>query len=67
MTSRRSRLIEDGARELLQFHGYKVRVLPEDSTSGFPRPISSQPGHLGGDAVHPDHETLSPVLLGADR
>ena len=43
MTSRRSRLIEDGARELLQFHGYKVRVRRLDSTSGFPRPTCRNP------------------------
>lgn len=28
MTSRRGTLIEDGARELLQLHGYSVQVLP---------------------------------------
>ena len=28
MTSRRGTLIEDGARELLQVHGYTVRVIP---------------------------------------
>jgi hypothetical protein len=28
MTSRRGTLVEEGARELLQLHGYSVRVLP---------------------------------------
>ncbi len=49
MTSRRSRLIEDGARELLQFHGYKVRVLPVGFNKRLP------PAHLV--ATRPSGET----------
>ena len=40
MTSRRCSLVEDGARELLRFHGYTVRVLP----AGFDRRLP--PAHL---------------------
>jgi len=40
MTSRRGTLIEDGARELLQVHGYTVRVIP----SGFNKRLP--PAHL---------------------
>ena len=40
MTSRRGTLIEDGARELLQSHGYTVRVIP----SGFNKRLP--PAHL---------------------
>jgi hypothetical protein len=49
MTSRRGRLIEDGARELLQFHGYKVRVLPVGFNKRLP------PAHLV--ATRPSGET----------
>ena len=49
MTSRRGTLIEDGARELLQLHGYSVRVLPP----GFHRRLP--PVHLI--ATHPSGET----------
>jgi len=40
MTSRRGTLIEQGARELLQFHGYTVRVIPFGFNKRFP------PAHL---------------------
>jgi len=40
MTSRRGTVIEEGARELLQMHGYSVRIVP----SGFNR--RSPPAHL---------------------
>jgi hypothetical protein len=40
MTSRRGTLVEDGARELLQFHGYTVRVIPSWFNKRFP------PAHL---------------------
>jgi hypothetical protein len=49
MTSRRGTLIENGARELLQLHGYSVRVLPP----GFHRRLP--PVHLI--ATHPSGET----------
>ena len=40
MTSRRGTLVEDGARELLQLHGYHVRVIPPGFNKNFP------PAHL---------------------
>jgi hypothetical protein len=40
MTSRRGTLIEQGARELLQVHGYVVRVIPTGFNKRFP------PAHL---------------------
>ena len=40
MTSRRGTLVEDGARELLQFHGYTVRIVPPGFNKKFP------PAHL---------------------
>jgi len=40
MTSRRGTLIEQGARELLQVHGYVVRVIPPGFNKRFP------PAHL---------------------
>jgi len=40
MTSRRGTVIEEGAREILQMHGYSVRIIP----SGFDR--RSPPAHL---------------------
>jgi len=40
MTSRRGTVIEEGAREILQMHGYSVRIVP----SGFDR--RAPPGHL---------------------
>ena len=43
MTSRRGTLVEEGARELLQIHGYTARVTRPVSISGSLRPISSQP------------------------
>jgi hypothetical protein len=49
MTSRRGTLVEDGARELLQIHGYRVRVIPPGSNKRFP------PAHLV--ATHPSGET----------
>ncbi|MFA4849412.1 MAG: hypothetical protein WC626_06765 [Methanoregula sp.] len=40
MTSRRSTLIEEGARELLQLHGYTVRIIPPEFNKRYP------PAHL---------------------
>ena len=40
MTSRRGTLVENGARELLQVHGYTVRVIPPGFNKRFP------PAHL---------------------
>ena len=40
MTSRRGTLVEDGARELLQIHGYTVRVVPPGFNKKYP------PAHL---------------------
>ncbi|MCX6697693.1 MAG: hypothetical protein NTV84_09090 [Methanoregula sp.] len=40
MTSRRSTLIEEGARELLQLHGYTVRTIPPEFNKRYP------PAHL---------------------
>lgn len=40
MTSRRGTLIEQGARELLQVHGYIVRIIPPGFNKRFP------PAHL---------------------
>jgi hypothetical protein len=40
MTSRRGTLVEEGARELLQMHGYTVRVVPPGFNKKFP------PAHL---------------------
>jgi hypothetical protein len=40
MTSRRGTLVEEGARELLQVHGYTVRVIPPGFNKRFP------PAHL---------------------
>ncbi|WP_321504644.1 hypothetical protein [uncultured Methanoregula sp.] len=40
MTSRRGTLVEEGARELLQVHGYRVRVIPP----GFDKKLP--PAHL---------------------
>ena len=40
MTSRRGTLVEDGARELLQLHGYTVRVIPPGFNKKYP------PAHL---------------------
>jgi len=36
MTSRRGTLVEDGARELLQVHGYNVRVIPPGFNRQYP-------------------------------
>lgn len=48
MTSRRGTLVEEGAREILQYHGYTVRVLPAIYTKHLP------PAHLV--ASRPDGE-----------
>jgi hypothetical protein len=40
MTSRRGTLVEDGARELLQLHGYAVDVIPPGFNKKYP------PAHL---------------------
>ena len=40
MTSRRGTLVEEGARELLQRHGYTVRVIPPGFNKKYP------PAHL---------------------
>ena len=40
MTSRRGTLVEEGARELLQLHGYTVRVIPPGFHKRYP------PAHL---------------------
>ena len=40
MTSRRGTLVEEGARELLQVHGYRVRVIPPGFNKNLP------PAHL---------------------
>ena len=40
MTSRRGKLIEEGARELLQIHGYTVRTIPPEFNKRYP------PAHL---------------------
>ena len=40
MTSRRGTLIEEGARELLQLHGYMVRIIPPEFNKRYP------PAHL---------------------
>ncbi len=40
MTSRRGTLIEDGARELLRLHGYRVQVIPPGFSKNQP------PAHL---------------------
>ena len=40
MTSRRGTLVEEGARELLQLHGYMVRVVPPGFNKKYP------PAHL---------------------
>lgn len=40
MTSRRGKLIEEGARELLQLHGYTVRTIPPEFNKRYP------PAHL---------------------
>ncbi len=40
MTSRRGTLVEEGARELLQLHGYTVRVIPPGFNKKYP------PAHL---------------------
>jgi len=49
MTSRRGKLIEDGARELLQINGYSVQVIPPGFNKRFP------PAHLV--ATRPSGET----------
>ena len=36
MTSRRGTLIEEGARELLQLHGYTVRIIPPEFNKRYP-------------------------------
>lgn len=45
MTSRRGTLVEDGARELLQFNGYTVRVIPTGYNKRLPPAhlVASQP------------------------
>ena len=64
MTSRRGTLVEEGARELLQMHGYTVRVIPPGFNKKFP------PAHLvatlpiGRDTVHPHPEIVAPALHG---
>ena len=40
MTSRRGTLVEEGARELLQVHGYTVQIIPPGFNKRFP------PAHL---------------------
>ena len=50
MTSRRGTLVEAGARELLQIHGYTVRVIPPGFNKRLP------PVHLI--ATRPSGETL---------
>ncbi len=40
MTSRRGKLVEEGARQLLQVNGYTVRVIPPGYNKGYP------PAHL---------------------
>ena len=49
MTSRRGTLVEEGARELLQLHGYTVDVIPPGFNKKFP------PAHLV--ATRPTGET----------
>ena len=49
MTSRRGTLVEEGARELLQGHGYKVHVVPPGFNKRYP------PAHLV--ATRPSGET----------
>jgi hypothetical protein len=49
MTSRRGTLVEEGARELLQIHGYTVRILPPGFNKRLP------PAHLI--ATRPSGET----------
>ena len=49
MTSRRGTLVEEGARELLRFHGYTVQILPPGFNKRLP------PVHLI--ATHPSGET----------
>lgn len=46
MTSRRGTLVEEGACELLRFHGYTVRVIPPGFNRKYPwaRPGSSASG-----------------------
>lgn len=48
MTSRRGTLIEDGAREFLQLHGYSVRVLPPGFHRRLP-PVHLIATHLSGE------------------
>ena len=45
MTSRRGTLIEEGARELLQLHGYTVRTIPPEFNKRYPPAhlVASQP------------------------
>lgn len=45
MTSRRGKLIEEGARELLQLHGYTVRTIPPEFNKRYPPAhlVASQP------------------------
>lgn len=49
MTSRRGTLVEEGARELLQLHGYTVRIVPPGFNKKYP------PAHLV--AERPEGET----------
>ena len=49
MTSRRGTLVEEGARELLQVHGYSVNVIPSGFNKKYP------PAHLV--ATRPPGET----------
>lgn len=49
MTSRRGTLVEEGAREFLQIHGYTVRVIPPGFNKKYP------PAHLV--AEQPSGET----------
>ena len=49
MTSRRGTLVEEGARELLQVHGYTVDIIPPGFNKKFP------PAHLV--ATRPSGET----------
>ena len=49
MTSRRGTLVEEGARELLQVHGYSVNVIPPGFNKKYP------PAHLV--ATRPPGET----------
>jgi hypothetical protein len=67
MTSRRGTLIEQGARELLQFHRYAVRVIPFGFNKRFPpvhlvatRPSGPSERRNGGAKVTNRSQAVSP-------